>query len=303
LVSGKRVLVAAAKEMKWLITGANGQLGRCLQKTLDAQGCDFVALSRIDLDITNIDQLKEIVNDISPDIILNAAAFTNVEQAEIDFAEAFKINELGAANVAIASKLAGAKLVHFSTDYVFAGNGHSPWQANDLTEPLSIYGKSKLAGEKKILTEYSENSLIIRTAWLYSSYGNNFYKTMLTKALNTDENVKVVNDQMGQPTSALDLAELTVKAFSKSVTSGVFHGTNAGSCSWFEFAQYIFEIAGESPARVVPVLSSEFITTARRPKYSVLDNKKWSEFGISPLGPWKESVRKMLPDMMQSLAK
>ena len=289
--------------MKWLITGANGQLGRCLQETLNAQGIDFVALSRADLDITNSDLVKESFNSIKPDVVINTAAYTNVEQAEIDSVAAFRINQLGAANVATASKSIGAKLVHFSTDYVFAGNGISPWRVNDLTEPLSIYGKSKLAGEVEILKEYSENSLIIRTAWLYSPYGKNFYKTMLTKAFNGDEIVRVVSDQQGQPTSALDLAELTVKAVTKNVSSGLFHGTNAGSCSWFEFAKYIFEIAGENSIRVTSVLSSELTTRVERPKYSVLDNQKWSEFGIMPLNPWKDSVQKVLPDMMLSLAK
>jgi dTDP-4-dehydrorhamnose reductase len=160
-----------------------------------------------------------------------------------------------------------------------------------------------LAGEVEILNEYPEKSLIIRTAWLYSPYGKNFYKTMLTKALNSDESVQVVSDQQGQPTSALDLAELTVKAVINDLFSGIFHGTNAGSCSWFEFAKYIFEIAGADPSRVTPVLSAEFATLVQRPKYSVLDNQKWSEFGIVPLGPWKDSVQKALPDMMLSLAK
>jgi dTDP-4-dehydrorhamnose reductase len=289
--------------MKWLITGANGQLGRCLQETLDAQGIDFVALSRADLDITNSALVKESFNSIKPDVVINTAAYTNVEQAEIDSVAAFKINQLGAVNVATASESIGAKLVHFSTDYVFAGNKNSPWRVNDLTEPLSIYGKSKLAGEVEILKEYPEKSLIIRTAWLYSPYGKNFYKTVLTKALNGNESVRVVNDQQGQPTNAFDLAELTVNAVTKNVLPGVFHATNTGSCSWFEFAQYIFEIAGADSARVIPVLSSEFAAKVQRPKYSVLDNQKWSEFGMLPPGPWKDSVQKVLPHMMLSLAK
>ena len=289
--------------MTWLITGANGQLGRCFQKTLGDQGIHFVALSRADLDITNIALLEESFKSIKPDVVINTAAYTNVEQAEVDSAAAYEINQSGAANVAIASKSVGAKLVHFSTDYVFAGNGISPWGVNDLAEPLSIYGKSKLAGEVEILKEYSENSLVIRTAWLYSPYGKNFYKTMLAKAFNDDESVRVVSDQQGQPTSALALAELTVKAITKNVASGVFHGTNAGSCSWFEFAQYIFEIAGARTARVIPVPSSEFATKAQRPKYSVLDNIKWNEFSMLPLGLWQDSARKVLPDMIMSLAK
>lgn len=295
--------MAATEEMKWLITGANGQLGKCFKRTLEDNGIDYVALSRTNLDITDITLVTESIKSIKPDVVINTAAYTNVEEAEVDSDQAFRINQSGAANVAIASKSVGAKLVHFSTDYVFSGDGISPWQVNDSTDPLSVYGQSKLAGELEILKEYSENSLIIRTAWLYSSYGKNFYKTMLAKALSSDEVVRVVNDQLGQPTSALDLAELTVNAVTKNIASGVFHGTNGGSCSWFEFAKYIFEIAGEDTARVTPVLSSQFKTKAQRPKYSVLDNQEWSEFGILPLGHWKDSVQKVLPDMILSLAK
>jgi dTDP-4-dehydrorhamnose reductase len=289
--------------MKWLITGANGQLGKSFQEILTGQGIEYFALSKSELDISDSYRTKELFSYFKPSVVINAAAYTNVEQAEIDSDEAFKVNQLSAANLAVASRSVNAKLVHFSTDYVFAGNGNSPWQVNDLTEPLSIYGKSKLAGEAEILKEYAERSLIIRTAWLYSPYGKNFYKTMLMKALKGGESVQVVNDQQGQPTSAFDLAELTVNVVNKNVASGVFHGTNAGSCSWFEFAQFIFEIVGADPARVTAVLSSEFATKVKRPKYSVLDNQKWSEFGVVPLGPWKDSVQKALPDMMLSLAK
>ena len=295
--------MAATEKMKWLITGANGQLGKCFEETLENHGIDYVALSRTDLDIEDIAIVTERLKSINPDVVINTAAYTNVEQAEVDSVAAFKINQLGAANIAIVSKLLGAKLVHFSTDYVFSGNGISPWRVNDLTEPLSVYGQSKLAGELEILNEYSENSLIIRTGWLYSPYGKNFYKTVLTKALDGDESIRVVADQEGQPTSALDLADLTVKAIAKNIEPGMFHGTNSGSCSWFEFARYIFEIAGQDIARVTPVPSSEFTTKVERPKYSVLDNQKWSEFGILPLGPWRDSVQKVLPDMMKPLAK
>lgn len=262
-----------------------------------------MALSRTNLDITSIALVKENFKRIKPDVVINAAAYTNVEQAEIVFSEAFRINQIGARNVAIASNLVGAKLVHFSTDYVFSGETISPWQVNDPTEPLSTYGKSKLAGEIEILKEYPEHSIIIRTAWLYSMYGKNFYNTILTKALTGYESVGVVSDQQGQPTSALDLAELTVKAVAKNVTPGVYHCTNAGSCSWFEYAKYIFEIAGQDTARVSAVLSSELMTKVQRPKYSALENHKWLEFGILPLGPWRESVRNMLPEMLLSLTK
>jgi dTDP-4-dehydrorhamnose reductase len=287
--------------MKWLITGANGQLGKSLQKTLQAHDIDFVALPRTSLDITNIELVKRSIESIKPMVVINAAAYTNVEQAEMEPHEAFKVNQIGATNIAVACKSARVRLVHFSTDYVFSGKEITPRQVNDPKEPSSVYGKSKLAGENGILKEYSENSVIIRTAWLYSVFGRNFYKTILRKALTSNETVRVVSDQQGQPTSALDLAELTINAVTKSITTGVFHGTNGGSCSWFEYAKYIFELVGEDSHRVTPVLSSEFTTKAHRPKYSALENEKWSEFGIKPLGPWRESVRNALPAMVESL--
>ena len=289
--------------MKWLIAGANGQLGRCLQQTLESNSIDHAAYSKEELDISVYSQVQDVVNRVKPDVIVNTAAFTNVDQAEIEQSEAFTINQNGVVNLATASKSINARFVHFSTDYVFSGERTNPWQVSDATNPISKYGESKLAGELGIARIYPDNSLIIRTAWLYSPFGKNFYKTMLNKAINSQETVRVVNDQIGQPTNANDLAELTVRAIFKKAWPGIYHGTNSGACSWFEFAKYIFEIVGEDVARVTPVLSSEFTTKAERPKYSVLDNEKWSEFGILPLGPWKDSVQKVLPEMMLSLAK
>ena len=289
--------------MKWLIVGADGQLGRCLQQTLESNSIEHAAYSKEKIDITDYSRVCDVVHSVKPDIVVNAAAYTNVDQAEINQSEAFAINQQGVANLANASKLVNARLIHFSTDYVFSGESTKPWQVSDATNPVSKYGESKLAGELEVARIYPENSMIIRTAWLYSPFGKNFYKTMLTKAINSQETVRVVNDQIGQPTNANDLAELTVRAIFKKALPGVYHGTNSGACSWFEFARFIFEIAGEDVNRVVPVPTSEFTTKVERPKYSVLDNQKWSEFGILPLGPWKDSVQKVMPDMMLSLAK
>jgi dTDP-4-dehydrorhamnose reductase len=288
--------------MKWLVTGANGQLGRCLQKTLDSRKIEFVALSRAELDITNIDLVKESFNSIKPDVVINTAAYTNVEQAEIDSVAAFKINQLGAANVATGSKSIGAKLVHFSTDYVFAGNGISPWRVNDLTEPLSIYGKSKLAGEVEISRIYPENSLIVRTAWLYSKFGKNFYKTILNLALKDSNTINVVSDQFGQPTNALDLSELVSSAISNNVPAGIYHGTSSGKSSWHEFAVEIFKLAGADSNRVKAISSKDYQAKAPRPEFSLLDNSKWLDFGMKPLGPWLESAISAFPGIYKSLS-
>jgi dTDP-4-dehydrorhamnose reductase len=289
--------------MKWLIVGANGQLGRCLQKTLESNAIEHVAYSKDEIDITDYSRVCEVVVREKPEIVVNTAAFTNVDQAEIDQSGAFAINQSGVANLANASKLTNARFIHFSTDYVFSGERSNPWQVVDVANPISKYGESKLAGELEIAKIYPSNSLIIRTAWLYSPFGNNFYKTMLSKAINGKEIVRVVNDQVGQPTNANDLADLTLRAISNKALPGIYHGTNSGTCSWFEFAKFIFEIAGEDANRVVPVPSSEFTTRAKRPKYSVLDGQKWLESGIEPLGPWQDSVRNLLPAMTLSLAK
>ena len=296
-------MAAAFKQMKWLIAGANGQLGRCLQQTLESNSVEYIAYSKEEIDITDYSLVCDVIHSVKPDIVVNAAAYTNVDQAEIDQSEAFAINQAGVANLANASKLVNVRLIHFSTDYVFSGESAKPWQVSDATNPVSKYGESKLAGELEIARIYPENSVIIRTAWLYSHFGKNFYKTMLNKAINGQEIVRVVNDQIGQPTNANDVAELTLRAISKKASPGIYHGTNYGACSWFEFAKFIFEIAGEDVNRVVPVPTSEFATRAKRPKYSVLDGQKWLESGIEPLGPWKDSVRKMLPAMTLSLRK
>jgi dTDP-4-dehydrorhamnose reductase len=288
--------------MKFLITGANGQLGRCLQETLDAKGIDFVALCHADLDITNTTLVKESFNRLKPDVVINTAAYTNVEQAEIDSVAAFGINQLGAANVTSASKSIGAKLVHFSTDYVFAGNSISPWRVNDSAEPLSIYGKSKLAGEVEISRIYPENSLIIRTAWLYSRFGKNFYKTILNLALKDSNTINVVADQFGQPTNALDLAELVSSAISNNVPAGIYHGTSSGKSSWHEFAVEIFNLAGADSSRVKAISSKDYQAKAPRPEFSLLDNSKWLDFGMKPLGPWQESAIRAFPGIYKSLS-
>jgi dTDP-4-dehydrorhamnose reductase len=303
LVPGKSKLVAASQEMKWLISGASGQLGRCLQQVLNSKGIEHIALTKNELNVSNRKETINMLKDIRANVVVNAAAYTNVENAENEVIIAYDVNQVGAANIAVASKSIGAKLVHFSTDYVFSGIKTSPWEPDDLTEPLSVYGKSKLAGEIEIADEYPGNSLIIRTSWLYSSYGKNFYKSILDKAINTKDSVRVVCDQIGQPTSALDLAELTVRAVECNVAPGIFHATNAGSTSWYEFAQLIFELAGEDVSRVSPVSTLEFPSKAARPKYSVLSNEKWKDSGVSPLRSWEESVTVMFPVISKSLIK
>ena len=287
--------------MKWLIVGADGQLGRSLQEALKIKNISFQALTRKELDITDLSQVKECVEKSSSDVIVNAAAYTNVEQAEVDSANAFSVNEEGARNLAIAARDLDLKLVHFSTDYVFSGAKNHPWRITDEVKPLSVYGKSKLSGETAIMEEYSKNSLIVRTAWLYSPFGKNFYKTILNLALSSSNPINVVNDQFGQPTNAQDLSNLVISALGNDVPSGIYHGSNSGVATWHDFAIEIFKLAGADTNRVISISSKDYKTKASRPEYSVLDNSKWSEFGVITLGSWQESVIRAFPAIYESL--
>ena len=288
--------------MTWLIVGAEGQLGRSLQEALKIKNISFQALTRKELDITDLSQVKECVKKSSSDVILNAAAYTNVEKAEVESANAFSVNEKGARNLAIAARDLDLKLVHFSTDYVFSGPKNHPWRITDEVKPLSVYGKSKLSGETAIMDEYSKNSLIVRTAWLYSPFGKNFYKSILNLALSSSNPINVVNDQFGQPTNAQDLSNLVISALGNDVPSGIYHGSNSGVATWYDFAIEIFKLAGADTDRVISISSKEYKTQASRPEYSVLDNSKWSEFGVKTLGSWQESVIRAFPAMHESLS-
>ena len=287
--------------MKLLIAGADGQLGRSLQEVLRLKDFEVQPRTRQDLDITDLTAIKKAALESNPDVIINAAAYTNVEQAELEPKKAFLINEAGVRNLAIVARETGSKLIHFSTDYVFSGSGERPWKIDDAVKPLSVYGKSKLAGEIAISEEFPENSLIIRTAWLYSPFGNNFYKTILKLALRNDDPINVVNDQFGQPTNAEDLSKLVISALDNKVPSGIHHGSNSGATTWHDFAVEIFKLAGAEASRVKAISSKNYKTKASRPEYSVLDNSKWTEFGIKPLVFWQESVARAFPAIYESL--
>jgi len=289
--------------MMWLIVGANGQLGLSLQQALKFRNISFRTLTRQDVDITNSTEVQKYVKYSNADVIVNAAAYTNVELAEQEPERAFLVNESGARNLAIVARKSNSKFLHFSTDYVFSGQRSEPWKVDSLVNPLSVYGKSKLAGELAIQKEYPENSIIIRTAWLYSPYGKNFYKTMLKFALSNEEQIKVVYDQVGQPTNALDLAKLAIEVIVNEVPAGIYHGSNSGSTNWCDFAAEIFRLAGANIGRVKPISTSEFATKAPRPPYSVLDNSDWSVHGLMPLRSWQEAASDAYTLIFDSLNK
>ena len=289
--------------MKVLITGAEGQLGRSLQEVFKLNGINFLALSRKTMDVTNLNQVREVVRSSDASVIINTAAYTNVEHAEIDPEKAFAVNQNGSRNMAIVSRELDSRLIHISTDYVFSGSRELPWQVDSDVNPLSVYGKSKLAGEIAIRDEWHQNSVIIRTAWLYSEFGKNFYRTILQLAKEDNTLINVVNNQIGQPTSASELAIFILSTLSIDIPAGIYHATNSGSASWYDFACSVFQLAGADTDRIKPISSSDYKAKAPRPEYSVLDNSKWGEYSVNPLGPWQESVAKAFLAVQESLTK
>ena len=283
----------------WLLLGADGQLGRSLQDVLTASGIEFVAAGRTVADITNMESVESCVKNTSPSVIVNMAAWTDVDGAESHREEAFLVNATGAKNVAKVAAVNALPLVHISTDYVFDGTQTTPYKVGDATHPLSVYGASKLQGELLVQAAHPQGSWIVRTAWLYSQYGKNFARTIARKGL-TGDNLSVVNDSFGQPTSALALARQIVALVLTHPPAGLFHGTNAGKATWHEFANAIVDLI-PNHGSVTPVPSSSFPTVAVRPTYSVLDHAQWSANGIVDMPHWRESLEEIRSDIFDSV--
>ena len=268
-----------------LITGANGQLGTELGALLP----DAIKTDRNELDITNADAVNRFVDKNKIDSIINCAAYTAVDRAEDDIQMAEKINAIGPRNLAAS----GAKIIHISTDYVFDGTAHRPYSALDLPNPVSVYGKTKLSGEFAV-RNFAKIYAIIRTAWLYSPYGSNFVKTMLRLGHEKTE-INVVADQIGTPTYAADLARAIVKILPllNEKNSGIYHYTNNGVCSWYDFATEIMTMSGLK-CRVNPIPTEQYPTRATRPAYSVLDKSKIKEVFDVDIPHWRAGLEKCL---------
>jgi dTDP-4-dehydrorhamnose reductase len=286
--------------MAWLIIGGDGQLGLSFRNLLTERNIPF-DFSTIDtLDITNHKDVHAFVARRKPSVVVNCAAWTAVDAAEDNESAAFAVNCDGARHVAQAAKLVGATHVLVSTDYVFPGNATSPYKEDDLTGPASVYGKSKLCGEQAALSEYSSHTYVVRTAWLYSKYGHNFVKTMTRKALANDS-VRVVDDQLGQPTHAGDLAEHIFEIVKAKAPTGIYHGTNSGQTSWHELTQSIYQLLGKSVDLVSPVPSTEYPTKAVRPSFSVLDHRKTISNKIPEMRPWTDALRHNMDDIRKAI--
>ena len=288
--------------MTWLLTGGSGQLASSIARLLDEEGISFIAPSKSELDITKPSSIGQIVR-WKPSFIVNCAAYTAVDKAESEPETAHLINATGAGNVASAAKEIQVQLVHISTDYVFSGESDIPWGVDSQTSPSTEYGKSKLAGEEAVKEIYPEGSLIFRTAWLYSPFGKNFAKTMIKKALSESNEVKVVDDQIGQPTSTFDVAQRIIEVQKNATPAGTYHGTNSGEASWYEFTKEIFRLSGASLDRVTPVTSAEYLTPAKRPGYSVLDHSNWGEVGLSQFRSWQGALVDVFPSILSQVGR
>ncbi len=275
---------------KLLITGSNGMMGKALVERLSKK-YSIKAITREDSDITDLNTITKVITKIKPDIVIHTAAYTKVDDCESNSIHAYKVNAIGARNVAMACQKIDAIMVYISTDYVFDGTKGSPYIEFDAANPISIYGKTKLAGEE-FVRQILNRFYIIRTSWLYGEGGVNFVDTIINKA-KTEKELKIVNDQRGSPTYTKDLADKIGEIISRE-RYGIYHVTNSGSCSWFEFAKKIVDISNIGPIRLIPIKSSELNRPAKRPANSVMQNFMLELEGIPLLRSWDEAVREYI---------
>lgn len=285
--------------MKVLVTGAEGQLGYDVVRFFRERGTEVYGCGRAEMDITDLNQCKSVISKYQPECIIHCAAYTSVDAAEANIDEAYLVNTDGSRNVTIAAQMIGAKLVYLSTDYVFDGSNNEPYHEYDNTEPQSIYGKSKRAGEL-LVQNLSTRWFIVRTSWVFGSNGTNFVKSIL-KLGQEKSSLQVVNDQQGSPTYTLDLARF-LHELVHTEKYGIYHASNYGACTWYEFAKVIFSEANnirdtEITAMLEPCTTEQFPRPAKRPKYSVMDNIAIRTNGFQVLRPWEEAVRDYIVHM------
>jgi dTDP-4-dehydrorhamnose reductase len=285
----------------WLVTGAGGMLAPDVLARLAAEGIEAVGAGRADLDITDAESVRAAMAAHRPAVVVNCAAWTDVDGAESQEEAALAVNGNGPRVLAAACKEAGTVLLHVSTDYVFAGDGTEPYAEDAPTGPRSAYGRTKLAGERAVLDLLPDTGHVVRTAWLYGAGGGNFVRTMIRLEAVKDT-LDVVDDQRGQPTWTADLADRLVRlgkgALDGTVTAGVHHGTSRGETTWFGFTREIFRLLGADPERVRPTTSAAFVRPAPRPSYSVLGHEGWRDTGIEPIRDWREALAEAFPSLV-----
>jgi dTDP-4-dehydrorhamnose reductase len=273
---------------RWLVTGAGGMLGRDVAALLAPRpDLKVTAFDRAALDITDLAAVTDAV--AGHDVVVNCAAWTAVDDAETQESEAFAVNAVGAANLARAAAASGARLVHVSTDYVFAGDADTPYPEDAPIAPRSAYGRTKAAGEWAVRAELPGRHWILRTAWLYGEYGPSFVRTM-ARLEKTRDTVDVVDDQRGQPTWSRDLAERLIAVIDAEAPSGTYHATASGQATWFGLARAVFTLVGADPDRVRATTSEAFVRPAPRPAWSVLGHDAWAAAGLPPMRAWDQAL-------------
>jgi dTDP-4-dehydrorhamnose reductase len=279
---------------RWLVTGAAGMLGRDLVTVLLSRGELVTGLARAELDITDAAAVSAALARWRPEVVVNCAAWTAVDDAEVRQDAALAVNGQGAACLAAACAARAITLVHISTDYVFEGNGSSPYREDDEPAPRTAYGRTKLAGEQAVLSLHAGASYVLRTAWLYGAHGPNFVATMIRLA-GQRPTVDVVADQRGQPTWTMDVAQQVLTVVSGGAPPGRYHATSSGETTWHGLAREVFLLLGTDPDRVRPVSSAAFARPAPRPCYSVLGHDRHAAAGLAPIGDWRAALRRAWP--------
>jgi dTDP-4-dehydrorhamnose reductase len=279
---------------RWMVTGASGMLGCDLVSMLRGQDAAVTALTRRDLDITDPAAVTAAVRGGRPDVVVNCAAWTGVDLAEAREDEALAVNGAGAAHVAAACARVGARMIQLSTDYVFAGTATRPYPEDAAPAPVGAYGRTKLAGEQAVLKHLPDSGYILRTAWLYGPHGGNFVNTMI-RLERQQPTVTVVDDQHGQPTSTVTVAERIIAMVAAGAPAGIYHATCSGQTTWFGLAREVFALIGADPERVSAMPSTELDRPAPRPGYSVLSHGAWARAGLEPLEDWGTALRRAIP--------
>lgn len=277
-----------------LITGGEGQLGKSLTVLAKSLSYSNVSLNRKELDIIDKFSVQDAITRLKPELVVNCAAWTNVEEAENYPKQATEINAYGALNLAEACKSIGTRFFQISTDYVFSGNKNEPWDENDAKSPTSHYGISKSDGEDFVLNSYPEGSFIIRTSWLYGAEGENFLTKILKKIDSQEKNLRIVDDQIGQPTLVSDLALRILEMSDISLNSKIYHASNTGQASWFEFASRILKLKNHSSEILTAIRTEDYVSKARRPAFSVLGQSAWSDTGLLPMRNWETALIEVL---------
>lgn len=282
---------------RYLVTGAGGQLGADLVRVLSTvDGASVVGVTRSELDITVQSKVDALVADVRPAYVFNAAAYTAVDAAETDEAGAAAVNGLAPGYLAAACAARGAVLVHVSTDYVFSGAATSPYATDAEVGPASVYGRTKLAGERAVRAALPDASFVVRTAWVYGAAGPNFVKTMARMEAER-ATLDVVDDQRGAPTWSADLAAGLVALARSSARAGIYHCTNSGTATWYDLARAVFTELGADPDRVRPTTTDKFPRPAPRPAYSVLSLDGWTAAGLPPMPDWRDALHRAFTEV------